>query len=223
MKIKDAIILTFGSLFLGWSVLHIKPATSSQDTTLQVVDTLDTLVNAKGKTALFIGDSHTANQQFGWQKQLSDSVGFNMINSSEVGKTTYWMLNMALYKLTDKIDYCFVYGGANDMFSSNIAVEEAIENIKGIARMCNRLGVKCYILTGFDPVTCTRTKNPRYAFRYATFQRLLLEEYFQEAVVIDTRVVSRIDCADGLCHMTKKGHTKVASVVIRACNFKTVK
>ena len=109
MKIKDAIILTFGSLFLGWAVLHIKPATSRQDTTLQVVDTLDTLVNAKGKTALFIGDSHTANQQFGWQKQLSDSVGFNMINSSEVGKTTYWMLNMALYKLTDKIDYCFVY------------------------------------------------------------------------------------------------------------------
>jgi len=222
MKIKDAIILTFGSLFLGWAVLHTKPLTPSQAKPMPAITTLDTLTSVKGKTALFIGDSHTANHQSGWQKQLSDSVGFNMINPSEVGKTTYWMLNMALYKLNDKIDYCFVYGGANDMYSNNISIEEAIENIKGITRMCSKLGVKCYILTGFDPITCTRTKNSRYALRYATFQRLLLEESFEGAVVIDTRVVARTDCWDGLCHMNPKGHKKIAQKIIKDLKLKKI-
>ena len=225
MSIKDRLLLTISSLMVGWMIVHAQPRTIKEplpavDTV--VVDTPSTF-NVKGKTALFIGDSHTANHNNGWQKVLSNKVGFNMINASILGKTTYWMVNEAVYRLTNEIDYCFVYGGANDMYTSSISPKEAIHNIKGIARICNNLGVKCVILTGFDPVKCTRTSNPRYATRYAELQRLLLSEYMEGARVIDTRVVARTDCWDGLCHMNPAGHKKVAEKVISDLNFVVLK
>lgn len=181
-----------------------------------------TIFSVKGQKALFIGDSHTANKDFGWQKQLCKSTGLIEDNVSQIGKTTYWMLNMAVYKLNNKYDYCFIYGGANDMYASHITVEEAINNIKGIARICSKLGVQCVVLTGFDPVTCTRTGNSKYAWRYASFQRKLMSEYLEGARVIDTRVVARTDCWDGLCHMRKEGHKKIADKVIKDLAFQKI-
>ena len=224
MKIKtvDILILTISSLLLGAMII---PSTAS--TVIKQADTafIDTpvIINVKNKTALFIGDSHTANHTNGWQRVLSDKVGFNMINVSILGKTTYWMLEQAHLRLNNKIDYCFVYGGANDMYTDRITAKDAVDNIKGIARMCKGLGVKCVIITGFDPVTCTRTPNKRYAYRYADFQRLLLKEDMEQAEVIDTRVVARSDCWDGLCHMNPKGHRKIADKVIKDLNFVVLK
>jgi len=223
MKLRDSLILITLSLGFGWVVASATIPTQVQtfniDTT--TVDT-PTTFSVKGQTALFIGDSHTANHHNGWQKVLTDKVGFNMINISVLGKTTYWMLNEAVYHLNNRIDYCFVYGGANDMYTSSITPEEAIQNIKGIARICNNLGVKCIILTGFDPVTCTRTPNKGYGYKYATFQRLLLKEHIEGARVIDTRVVARTDCWDGLCHMNPKGHKKIAEKVILDLHFQKI-
>jgi len=214
MKFKDYIILVMTSILLGWLLTSFYKPTQTvlQDTTPKV-DT-PTVVNVKDKTALYIGDSHTANHTQGWQIQLSQAVGFKMINASVGGKTTYWMINQGLYRINDKIDYCFVYGGANDMYSS-ISPQAAVENIKGIARMCNGRGVKCVVLTGFDPVKCTRTNNPNYARKYALFQQLLLTQDMEGATVVDTRVVDRVDCWDGLCHMAPSGHKKIAEKVIK--------
>jgi hypothetical protein len=133
------------------------------------------------------------------------------------------MLEQAHLKLNNKIDYCFIYGGANDMYTSSITIEEAINNIKGIARICNGLGVKCIILTGFDPITCTRTPNKGYGYKYANFQRVLLNTNIEGAKVIDTRVVVRTDCWDGLCHMNPNGHKKIAIKVISDLNFVVLK
>jgi len=224
MNIKDKLLLTISSLMVGWMIVHAQPRTIDKPLPLMDTTVIDTpiILNVKGKTALFIGDSHTANHNNGWQKVLSDKVGFNMINVSILGKTTYWMVNEAVYRLTNEIDYCFVYGGANDMYTSSITVKEAIQNIKGIARICNNLGIKCIILTGFDPVKCTRTSNPRYAYKYAELQRILLSEYMEGARVIDTRVVDRVDCWDGLCHMNPAGHRKVAEKVIKDLHFQKI-
>lgn len=216
MRIKDCIILTVLSLGLGWVVVSATTSTHTQTTD---TTTIDTPVNVKNKTALFIGDSHTANHTHGWQKVLSDKVGFKMINVSILGKTTYWMLEQAHLKLNDKIDYCFVYGGANDMYTDRITAEDAVNNIKGIAKICNGLGIKCVVLTGFNPVTCTRTPNKRYAYRYSMFQRLLMEADMEWAQVVDTRVVVRTDCWDGLCHMNPNGHKKIAEKVIKDLSF----
>jgi lysophospholipase L1-like esterase len=220
MNLKDGLILTVLSLGLGWVVVSATTPTPIQSQTDSTVVDTPVIINVKGKTALFIGDSHTANHNNGWQKVLSNKVGFNMINVSVLGKTTYWMLEQAHLKLNNKIDYCFVYGGANDMYTSSITPKEAVDNIKGIAKMCNRLGVKCVVITGFDPVTCTRTPNKGYGYKYATFQRLLLTEHMEFAQVIDTRVVARTDCWDGLCHMNPTGHKKIANKVIKDLNLR---
>lgn len=224
MNIKDGLLLTIASLMVGWMLVHAQPETIKAPLPVQdtaVIDT-PTTFSVKGQTALFIGDSHTANHNNGWQKVLSNKVGFHMTNASVLGKTTYWMLEQAVYRLNNKIDYCFVYGGANDMYTSSITVKEAVQNIKGIARICNNLGVKCIILTGFDPIKCTRTPNPRYAYKYAELQRMLLSEDMEGAKVIDTRVVARTDCWDGLCHMNPTGHKKVAEKVIKDLHFQKI-
>ena len=219
MRLKDYLVLVIFSLGLGWVVVSATTPTPTQTFTTDT--TVNTLISVKGKTALFIGDSHTANHNSGWQKVLSDNVGFRMINVSVVGKTTYWMLEQAHLKLNNKIDYCFVYGGANDMAANSITAEEAVDNINGIARICEGLGIKCVIITGFDPVTCTRTPNKGYGYRYATFQRILLNKHIEWAQVIDTRgVVVRTDCWDGLCHMNPNGHKKIAEKVIKDLNLK---
>jgi len=222
MKLKDYFTLTAASLLLGAFLtrpIEPRPVIPSTTDSTQVKEDISE-VNVDGKRALFIGDSHTANKTNGWQTQLSKAVGFKQINASEIGKTTYWMLNMAVYKLEGRFDYCFVYGGANDMYTTSITAQEAVNNIKGIAKICNKLGVKCIVLTGFDPVLCTRTPNKRYGYRYADFQRMLLTQYMEGATVVDTRVVDRRDCWDGLCHMNPEGHKKIAKAVIKQLRFK---
>ena len=182
----------------------------------------DTLLDVKGKTALFIGDSHTANFKNGWQRRLSDSVGFKLINAAVSGKTTYFMLDMAVYKLSDNVDWCFIYGGANDMYTHSITPKEAVDNIRAIARMCQKRGIRCVVLTGFDPVKCTRTDNPYYATKYASFQHILLTQGVEGATVVDTRVVALKDCWDPLCHMAPSGHAKIARKVIQDLRLKTL-
>lgn len=222
MRLKDYVILIGFSLFLGWTLVDSKPTIRemSQDTVVIPIDK-PTTVNVKDKTALFIGDSHTANHNSGWQLVLSKSVGFKMINASVGGKTTFWMLEQALYRVNDNIDYCFVYGGANDMYS-NMSPQTAMENIKGIARICRGHNVKCIVLTGFDPVKCTRTPNPNYANKYAILQRILLNSELEGAIVVDTRVVDRVDCWDNLCHMNQTGHKKIAEKVIKDLAFERI-
>jgi len=226
MKFKDYVILTGCSLFMGWAIVeshptNIDPLEVSTIVVPQNTILKDTQVDVKGLNALFIGDSHTANRANGWQKVLSDSVGFKLNNASVGGKTTYWMLDIAVYKITNEYDYVFVYGGANDMYSSHITPQEAIDNIKGIARMAIKRGAKCIVLTGFDPYKCIRTENQAYPRRYSRFQEILLTDYMEGATVIDVRgVVSRVDCWDNLCHMNPNGHRKIAEKIIKDLKFK---
>jgi len=226
MKLKDYVILTGCSLFLGWAIVESHPSNIDPLAISTIVvpqDTIpkDTQVNVKGLNALFIGDSHTANRANGWQKVLSDSVGFKSHNASVGGKTTYWMLDIAVYKITNEYDYVFVYGGANDMYSSHIDPQAAVDNIKGIARIATKRGAKCIVLTGFDPHKCTRTENKAYPGRYSRFQELLLTDYMEGATVVDVRgVVNRVDCWDNLCHMNPNGHKKIAEKIIKDLKFK---
>lgn len=220
MKIRDYIILSVVSLCIGY-IFATNTNTNTVSTVTDTIPVQDTTVNVSGKTALFIGDSHSANHSNGWQIQVSNAVGFKMINASVGGKTTYWMINQAVYKINDNIDYCFIYGGANDMYS-NISPEDAIENIKGIARICKAHNTKCIVLTGFDPIKCTRTPNVNYPKKYSLFQKLLLTNGIDGATVIDTRVVDRTDCWDGLCHMSPSGHAKIAKKVIEDLKLKKV-
>jgi hypothetical protein len=179
----------------------------------------DTVVSIRGKKALFIGDSHTANHSHGWQIQVCQATGLVQNNISIGGKTTSWMLQQANMYLTPNYDYCFIYGGANDMYNSHISAGMAFNNIQAIVNMCNYKGVKAIVLTGFDYSVCTRTDNRMYPVKGAELQRMLLTQ-LRGATVVDTRVVYRGDCGDALCHMSYSGHQKTAKAVISACRFK---
>ena len=180
---------------------------------------VDTVNDVRGKRALFIGDSHTANHNYGWQVQLCQATGLIPNNISVGGKTTSWMLQQAQLSLSLNYDYCFIYGGANDMYNSHISAFNAFNNIQSIVNMCNSKGVKAIVLTGFDYSVCTRTENRMYPVKGAELQRMLLMQ-LQNATVVDTRVVYRSDCGDPLCHMNYSGHQKMAQAVIKACKFK---
>jgi hypothetical protein len=78
MRLKDGLILIVLSLGLGWVVVSATTPTPIQlQTDSTVVDT-PVILNVKNKTALFIGDSHTANHTNGWQKVLTMPVGDNL-------------------------------------------------------------------------------------------------------------------------------------------------
>lgn len=233
---KDIVILILTSLVFGWltiKVLQSKPQpqrivapiivdtfkANNQQINNQQVITQVIVNDIKGKKALFIGDSHTANHGYGWQVQLCSATGLISNNISVGGKTTSWMLTQAQLNVNPNYDYCFIYGGANDMYNSHISAATAFNNIQYIVNLCNYKGVKPIVLTGFDYSVCTRTANRSYPGKGAELQRMLLGQ-LRNAQVVDTRVVYRSDCGDELCHMNYSGHKKTCDAVILACKFK---
>lgn len=221
MNFKDISILIIFSLFLGVVMF----GQSAQDTSqpMQEQPRLEPdSPNVQGQTALFIGDSHTANHQFGWQKQLCQRTGMIMKNASVGGKTSDWMLNQAVYGINDHIDYLFIYGGANDMYSNYMSPEDCIAIIQKIVDLASSKGIKTYVLTGFDPNKVVRVNRPKYIVRYTRLQELMLRD-LKGCVVIDIRnSVGIEDCADALCHMKKPGHRKIANTIIRSLRLQTI-
>jgi lysophospholipase L1-like esterase len=118
--------------FIGISsTLYSKPNLPN-DTIIVIPKVQDTVVSINGKYATFIGDSHTSNHNSGWQVVVCKKTGLRMNNLSVSGKTTGWMLEMAKTSLHKGIDYCFIYGGANDMFTKSITPKRAVSNIQQI-------------------------------------------------------------------------------------------
>lgn len=180
----------------------------------------DTINNVNNKWALFIGDSHTSNHEFGWHVLLCDRTGIRMNNISEKGKTTGWMLEQAKFYVHEGFDYCFIYGGANDMYGK-VTPRKAMKNVQSIVNICIVRKVKAVVITGFNPLVCVRTpNNPGYPHRYAEFQQMLLDS-IKGAKVIDTRgAVIRKDCWDDICHMNAAGHKKMAETIINKMKLK---
>lgn len=228
MKNKTVKIVVLG-IFLGILSALISAGQKSRvnpayTDTVIIIKPADTVISVKGKRVLFIGDSHSANHYYGWQKLLSEKTGMSMLNTAVGGKNTYWMLNELTYKANKSFDYCFIYGGANDMYSST-SMFDALSNIKGMIRICKGNGIKPIVLTGFDPQLCVRKdKYPVYVARYTKFQKMLLDS-IKDATVIKNHFVSRADgdCGDYICHMTASGHKKMAAGIIKEMKFKTIR
>jgi lysophospholipase L1-like esterase len=228
MKLRDVILVTVLSLGSGWLILQ---ATLTAKHTTKVekvvfVDTTklqDTIHSVKGKKVLFIGDSHTA-FDFGWQHQVATKTGMSYLNTAVGGKQTTWMLETAKQNINSGFDYCFIYGGANDM-AGNRAPIKAVRNIQRIVDLCKIHNVKAVVVTGFDPLTCVKVGSRKayreYPQRYARFQQLLIDS-IHGAEVIKTHCISRTDCGDFLCHMTASGHKKMAAKIILDLHFQKI-
>jgi len=231
MNIKDKLLLTLASLAFGWLILHAKP-TIINSATLKSTLVIDTIRPVKpqvivhdvnGKKALFIGDSHTA-ADYGWQYQVCKKTGMAMLNIAVGGKQTPWMLEIAKQNIHPGFDYCFIYGGANDMAGNRPPIK-SVKNIQSIVDLCKVHKVIPIVITGFDPLTCVvvgnRTVLKGYPQRYARFQQLLMDS-IKGATVLKTHCISRTDCGDYLCHMTASGHRKMGEKVISGLAFKKI-
>lgn len=189
----------------------------------QQIDTTPIIISVRGKKALFIGDSHTA-ADYGWQYQVCKKTGMSMLNKAVGGKQTGWMVEVANSSITEYFDYCFIYGGANDMAGARPPIK-SVKNVQKIVNRCLQFGVTPIVITGFDPITCVnvagRDKYKGYPQRYAKFQQMLIDSIVG-AQVVKTHCISRTDCGDYLCHMTASGHKKMAEAVILACKFKKI-
>jgi hypothetical protein len=230
MNIKDRLLLIAASFALGWLLVDATTMSISSATlnSTLVIDTIkpvkpqDIVLDVKGKNVLFIGDSHTA-ADYGWQYQLCKKTQMKYFNTAVGGKQTAWMLEVAKLHVNSGYDYCFIYGGANDM-AGNRAPIKSVHNIQKIVNLCLEKQVTPIVLTGFDPLTCvvvgSRESYKMYPSRYAKFQQLLVDS-IKGAIVLKTHCISRTDCGDFLCHMTASGHKKMTSFIISACKFKT--
>jgi lysophospholipase L1-like esterase len=228
MKLRDSLILIVLSLGFSWLILQTTPAvqgttTLKQSTVVDITKPQDTIHSVKGKKALFIGDSHTA-FDFGWQHQVATKTGMSYLNTAVGGKQTTWMLETAKQNINSGFDYCFIYGGANDM-AGNRAPIKAVRNIQRIVDLCKIHNVKAVVVTGFDPLTCVKVGSRKayreYPQRYARFQQLLIDS-IHGAEVIKTHCISRTDCGDFLCHMTASGHKKMAAKIILDLHFQKI-
>lgn len=224
MNLKDTSILVIFSIFLGVVMFGQRATDSPLDEGISKTDssTRDTATSVRGKIALFIGDSHSANHQFGWQKQLCDSTGLIMRNVSAGGKTTDWMLNEAVYGVNDNIDFLFLYGGANDMHSGAMSPNDCLVNLQKIVNVAHSRGIKVIVITGFDPQKVVTANKSSYKNRYAHLQFLMLQK-LQNCTVVDCRkIIQREDCSDPLCHMKKTGHRKIANQIIQDLHLLTI-
>lgn len=220
-------VFLYAALLFGW----VKPVAgyftpvgiTIADTTLVPVPKqgLDTIVDVKGKRAIFIGDSHTSNHDWGWQKIVCDKTGMKMINYAEVGKHLPFMVKVVNSYVTNNFDFCFIYGGSNDIHG-NRNPYEVVKDVQKIVDICNSRGVKPIVLTGFDAEKCVKPIKGQefYPKAYSRYQKILMDS-LKNVTVIDTRVVVRTDCGDWTCHMKPSGHKKVAERVIKNMNLKT--
>jgi len=201
-----------------------KPILTKMDTTIVTIPKqgLDTIVSVKNKRALFIGDSHTSNHDWGWQILVCKETGMKFINTAQIGKQTSWMLNVAKENIVSDFDYCFIYGGANDIHGKKNPYL-VVENIQKIVDICISKGVKPIVLTGYDAKKCIKPIQGQefYPDAYTKYQQILMDS-IRNAQVIDTRVVVRTDCGDWTCHMNYSGHRKVADAVIKQMKLKKI-
>jgi lysophospholipase L1-like esterase len=101
------------SLALG--VIAIKVIASNPNL---VQNIFPTKFPSKGKSVLFLGDSHTFPNS-GWAEALVRKSGFKTYNKrAKNGANTSWMLGeLTTFLQTNKApDYLVVWGGANDAY-----------------------------------------------------------------------------------------------------------
>lgn len=183
-------------------------------------------LDVKGKHCLFIGDSHTCNDNFGYQKLMCDYTGMTYDVCAKSGCTTKWMLDYGFLHLANQdkyYDYCFIWGGANDAYNS-VNEEYTLMNLRSLIKLCNKRNIKCVVITGFDPFTCVRDNKKvaimNYKVRYNHLQNKMLTE-LTNCKVVDTRqAIKQKDCGDWLCHMKYSGHKEMAMTLIKDLNFK---
>lgn len=212
-----AVVLMATFISLTWMSLRYPVVVpKGSKTSLDTVKTRPVCVS--GKRVLFIGDSHTANPK-GWQDRLCKKTGMTYKNVSVGGKSTPWMVQQAVTHVNSTYNFCFIYGGANDV-CGKVPPQKVLKNVKRMIALCKEKGVTPIVIAGFEPEKCvskTSACGPGYPQRYTTYQKMLQDSL--TVPVIKFTNVSKTDCWDEICHMAPSGHEKASEDVIKALNL----
>jgi hypothetical protein len=123
--------------------------------------------------------------------------------------------------ISSKFTYCFIWGGANDAASLHYRLDSTISDIQKMVDLCNRMGVKPFVLTGFNPnnIKITEKNREKWGFYPQKYTRLqnMMQSRIKGATVIQSWFISREsgDCGDFICHMSASGHRKMAEGIYR--------
>lgn len=155
-------------------------------------------LNFKGKKVLFIGDSHTALYNTGWQSILAKRYGFTEKNTAVGGKQTSWMLSQLKLALSTGDDFyaCFIYGGANDAYSG-VSNEQAVKNIQTMVDLCKEKNIIPIVIVGYNtrkvsvgnpamPTTIyVKTQKGMYELAEKRYQQqLLMQKSIKNAIIV---------------------------------------
>lgn len=170
-----------------------------------------------GKSALFIGDSHTIASP-SWAEAIKNKYGLKSIQKVAAnGKTTDWMLAQ-VRMLKTMPDYVFIFGGANDAYN-NIPQQKTLSNLQAIILYCQGKGAKVFVVKGWDLTGFQYKPIEQYGYanlvafrsRYAALQKAM--NGLKADKIIDTYSgLSRADSTDGL-HLSMPTYKKFGEYV----------
>lgn len=177
-------------------------------------------INPKGKRVAVIGDSHSAGMGWGWQDTLSWRYGFKLENLSVGGKSTPWMVETLkkFYMDGKTADIVFIYGGANDAFSS-LKQEDTIKNIQAMVDMVRDNGGKAIVISGFNYDKAVKPNvGDNYDAGILKYMKLQdeLPKKIENAVVVPRwdDVTSKSVGGDGF-HLPKSSQTLFADYIAK--------
>lgn len=112
----------------------------------------DLSLPSKGKSALFVGDSHTIASP-SWAEAIKAKFGLGSIAKVAAnGKPTSWMLtNLQAYLAKNKTpNYIFIWGGTNDAYGST-KIDDITKNIQAMVTLGKSKGSRVIVVQGYAP------------------------------------------------------------------------
>lgn len=129
---------------------------------------------SKGKSAVFVGDSHTIASP-SWAEAIKAKYGLGSIAKvASNGKTTSWMLtNLQTYLSKNKApDYIFIWGGTNDAYGST-KIDDITKNIQSMVTLGKSKGSKVIVVQGYAPYNVSYNYDLTKMYKGATQTSLL--------------------------------------------------
>lgn len=129
---------------------------------------------SKGKSAVFVGDSHTVASP-AWAEAIKAKFGLGSIAKiASNGKTTSWMLtNLQTYLSKNKApDYIFIWGGTNDAYG-NTKIDDITKNIQSMVTLGKSQGSKVIVVQGYAPYNVSYNFDLGKMYKGATQSSLI--------------------------------------------------
>lgn len=171
------------------------------------------------KSVLVIGDSLSCYKPNGWVTLVSQHYDTPIVNLSQVGKNTDWMLNALRNELRlNHYDYStvFIYGGINDIFGGR-KVTDGVDNITQMVDLCNHYYIQPVVILGYDPnkinINTNRDGEELNRKRYIKYQHILQNLHLVAKIIPVDTTITRDYSSDGI-HVNGAAQRKFADWIV---------